>query len=496
MGTSLYYSLLSLAFILTLKLLLQRRTLKNLPPSPPTLPIIGNLHHLKTPLHRSLHTLSNKYGHIFSLWFGSRLVVVISSPTLVQQCFTKHDIILANRPRFLTGKYLGFSYTSLGSTSYGDHFRNLRRIVTVDVLSTHRLNSFLEIRREETVRVVKKLALDTCQGFTRVQLRPRLTEMTFNNMMRMISGKRYYGEDSDVTDAEEAKQFRDIISEMMMLLGANNKGDFLPLLRWFDFDGLEKRLKKITETAQVFMQGLVEEHRSGKHKANTMIEHLLRLQESQPEYYSDYIIKGLIQAMLLAGTDTTALTIEWAMAALLNHPEMLKKAKDELENHVGKERLVDESDIPNLPYLQNIIYETLRLYSPAPLLLPHRSSEEFNIEGFTIPRNTIVLINAWAIQRDPQFWSDSTCFKPERFEEEGEQDKLFPFGIGRRACPGIGLAHRTMGLTLGLLIQCFEWKPLTDEEIDMTENKGVAMPKLIPLEALCKAGPISNKMLQ
>jgi len=123
----------------------------------------------------------------------------------------------------------------------------------------------------------------------------RLTEMTFNNMMRMISGKRYYGDDGDVTDAEEAKQFRDIISEVMSLLGANNKGDFLPLLRWFDFDGLEKRLKSISRRADAFLQGLLEEHRSGKHKANTMIEHLLTMQESQPEYYSDHIIKGLIQ---------------------------------------------------------------------------------------------------------------------------------------------------------------------------------------------------------
>ncbi|XP_027346892.1 isoflavone 3'-hydroxylase-like [Abrus precatorius] len=494
MAPLIYYSLISLVFILTLKHLVQRKRLKNLPPCPPTLPIIGNLHHLKAPLHRSLHSLSQKYGSIFSLWFGSRFVVVISSPTLAQECFTKHDIVLANRPRFLTGKYLFYNYTSMGSSSYGDHWRNLRRIITIDVLSTQRLNTFFEIRREETIRVLQKLSRDSSKGFTQVQLRPRLTEMTFNNMMRMISGKRYYGDDIDVTDAEEAKQFRDIISEVMSLLGANNKGDFLPLLRWFDFDGLEKRLKAISTRADAFLQGLVEEHRSGKHKTNTMIEHLLTMQKSQPEYYSDHIIKGLIQGMLLAGTDTTAVTVEWAISALLNHPEILKKAKDEIDTKVGQDRLVDESDIPNLPYLQNIVYETLRLYSPAPLLLPHYTSDDLDIGGFTIPRDTIVLINAWAIQRDPKTWSDAECFKPERFEKEGEANKLIPFGLGRRACPGLGLAYRVMGLTLGLLIQCFDWKRLNDDEIDMRENKGVAMPKLIPLEALCRALPPSNKL--
>ncbi|MQK21743.1 cytochrome P450, partial [Escherichia coli] len=142
----------------------------------------------------------------------------------------------------------------------------------------------------------QKLAQAAYNGFTKVQLRPMLTEMTFNNMMRMISGKRYYGEDIDESDREEAQQFRDMITEMLSLMGANNKGDFLPFLRWFDFDGLEKRLKKISKKADAFLEGLLEEHRSGKHNnGNTMIQHLLTLQKTQPEYHSDYIIKGLIQ---------------------------------------------------------------------------------------------------------------------------------------------------------------------------------------------------------
>jgi len=200
--------------------------------------------------------------------------------------------------------------------------------------------------------------------------------------------------------------------------------------------------------------------------------------------------------MFLAGTDTSAGTLEWTIATLLNHPKILKKAKDELNTQIGHDRLVEESDIPNLPYIQNIIYETLRLHSPAPLLLPRFSSNECNIGGFTIPRDTIVLVNAWAIQRDHETWSDGSCFKPERFEKEGESNKLIAFGFGRRSCPGIGLAHRTMALSLGLLIQCFEWKRLNDEEVDMTENKiGVIMQKLNPLEAMCKARPIIKKVI-
>lgn len=195
-----YYSLLSLLFILTLTLILlqkKSRRLRNLPPGPPTIPVLGNLHHIKQPIHRTFSALSHKYGDIMSLWFGSRLVVVISSPSLVQECFNKNDLILANRPRFLTGKYMFYNYTTLGSASYGEHWRNLRRIATVDVLSNHRLDSFLAIRTDEANRLVQKLIQDTTAGagsgggFAKVELRRRLTEMSFNAMMRMISGKRY-----------------------------------------------------------------------------------------------------------------------------------------------------------------------------------------------------------------------------------------------------------------------------------------------------------------
>lgn len=296
-----YYSFLSLTFIITIKILLQTqsRRLKNLPPGPPTIPIIGNLHHLKHPLHRTFATLSQKYGDIVSLWFGSRLVVVISSASLVEECFIKNDVVLANRPRFLTGKHIFYNYTTLGSVSYGDHWRNLRRITTIDVLSNNRLTSFLGVRTDEANRLIQNIIKHgASRDFIKVELRSILTEMTFNGMMRMISGKRYYGDDGDVTEVEEAKQFREIISEILSLLGANNKGDFLPLLRWFDLDDLEKRCKKIANRADAFLEGLIQEHRSANHgNGDTMIDHLLKLSEVQPEYYSSHIIKGLIQVI-------------------------------------------------------------------------------------------------------------------------------------------------------------------------------------------------------
>lgn len=178
------------------------------------------------------------------------------------------------------------------------------------------------------------------------------------------------------------------------------------------------------------------------------------------------------------------------MSNLLNHPEILKKARMEIDEKVGLDRLVDESDIVNLSYLQNIVLETLRMYPAVPLLLPHFSSEDCKVGGYDIPSGTMVLTNAWAMHRDPELWEDPEIFKPERFGKEGEAEKLFSFGMGRRACPGAGLAHRLINLALGSLVQCFEWERVGEELVDMTEDKGATLPKAIPLGAMCKARSI------
>ncbi|KAI4313382.1 hypothetical protein L6164_026369 [Bauhinia variegata] len=501
MATFFYYSILYLIILLTFKLFFQTRTFRKLPPGPLCLPIIGNLyilHHLREPLHHIFHRLSCKYGQIFSLWFGHHFFVVVSSLPLVNECFSKNDIVLANRPQFLSGKYIGYNYTTISTSSYGDHWRNLRRIVTVEILSTHRLNSFTAIRTDEAKMLIKKLARDSRKGkgtFAKVEFRSKFLGLTFNIITRMVTGKRYYDDGCDILNGkEEGKEFIKLISELVKLGATSNPSDFLPILRCFDFGDLEKNLQRISRRTDALLQELIDEHRNGKESKNTMIDHLLTLQQSQPDYYTDQIIKGLISIMFNAGTETSAVTLEWAMSELLNHPKVLKKVREELDAHIGQDRLVEEQDVSRLPYLQSVIFETLRLHPAVPMLIPHMSSDHCTIGGYNIPKNTVVSVNAWAIQRDPRVWSEPMNFRPERFEKDGETNKLVLFGVGRRACPGVGLAQRTLGLTLASLIQCFEWARINDEEIDMTEGRGASMPKEMPLEAMCKERPIIKKV--
>ncbi|KAG2303222.1 hypothetical protein Bca52824_031873 [Brassica carinata] len=477
------------------------RSKLNLPPSPVGFPVIGHLHLVKDHAHRCLRDLSKNLGPVFFLRLGSRRAVVVTSASAAEE-FLSHgnDVVFANRPIITMGKYVAYNNTTVLVAPYGDHWRNLRRICTVEIFSAARLKASLEIRRDESRSLLRTIHAATSKGgdnSVRVELRPLLSGLTLNVVMRMVAGKRYYGQDN-----AEAKEVRELIREMFELAGCPYVADFLPILKLFDFDGYIKKFKKLGSKLDKFFQGLVDEHRRNKGKTefkNTMITHLLTLQESQPEYYTDEVIKGLVEVMIVAGTDSTAVTLEWAMANLLNHPDVLAKVKTELKNVVSREgRLMEESDTTTCTYLNNVISETLRLYPAVPMLLPHLSSVDCKVSGYDIPRDTWLLINAWAIQRDPKLWDEPEAFKPERFDSEElktYRGKFLPFGIGRRACPGMGLARLVLSLGLGSLIQCFDWEKDEDMAIDMSEGKALNMPKAVPLVAKCKSSPILDNIL-
>lgn len=472
--------------------------LQNLPPSPfPTLPIIGHLYLLKKPFHRALYEVSSRHGPILFLQFGSRPVLLVSSPEAAEECFTKNDIIFANRPRLLTGKHFGYNYTSLAWAPYGDHWRNLRRISSLELLSSHRLQMLSGIRIDEVRTLINQLNKASAEDPDRpVELKSVFFELTFNIMMRMIAGKKYYGK--DVASTEEVKRFEDMVKETARLGTASNVGDFFPFMWWLGFKGIEKRLMAMHEKRDKFMQDLIDGHRrmrfnpSSDGRKKTMIEILLSLHESDPEYYTDETIKSLMLVLLHAGTDTSVGTMEWAMSCLLNNPEILKKAQTEIDNRVGQDQLINESDLGELSYLRCIINETLRIHPVTPLLVPHESSEECRVGGYRIPSGTMLFVNLWGIQNDPKVWEDPGKFNPERFEGiEGTRDgfKLMPFGSGRRGCPGESLAMRMVGLVLGSLIQCFDWERVGKDREDMTEGTGVTVSKAKPLLAKCRLRP-------
>ncbi|KAF2944933.1 hypothetical protein DAI22_02g180100 [Oryza sativa Japonica Group] len=475
------------------------------PPEPAGLPLVGHLHLFRKPLHRTLARLAARHGGaVFGLRLGSRRVAVVSSAPAAEECLGAHDVAFADRPRLPSGRILSYDWSTMGTASYGPYWRHVRRVAVTEILSARRVQHFADVHVREARAMARHLHRAAVRhgvggaARVRVELKSRLFELLMNTMMAMICDKTYYGDDDDGEVSKEARWFREMVEETMALSGASTVWDFLPAaLRWVDVGGVGRRLWRLRESRTRFLQGLINdemkemEQEQGGDRAQpaarrrTIIGVLLSVQRQDPDACPDQLIRSLCISSLEAGTDTSADTIEWAMSLLLNNPNVMRKARDEIDAFIGQPvRLLEASDLTKLQYLQCIIMETLRLYPPAPLLVPHEASTDCSIAGFHITRGTMLLVNTFAIHRDPQVWNEPTSFIPERFENGRSEGKMaIPFGMGRRKCPAENLGMQMVGLALGTMIQCFEWERVGEELVDMTEGSGLTMPKEVPLQA-------------
>lgn len=199
--------------------------------------------------------------------------------------------------------------------------------------------------------------------------------------------------------------------------------------------------------------------------------------------------------MFFAGADSTISTIEWAMAELLREPVAMQKLQAELDTVVGPSRMVEEADISKLKYLKAIVNETFRLHPIAPLLLPHSNIKPTQIDGYDVPPSSVVMVNTWAISRDPSLWDEPTQFNPDRFitmdrdiSYKGHDFELLPFGAGRRKCPGMQLAALMLHMILARLVHGFHWSlpdGMSSKEMDMSEASGLNARMKTPLERVC-----------
>lgn len=196
--------------------------------------------------------------------------------------------------------------------------------------------------------------------------------------------------------------------------------------------------------------------------------------------------------MIAAGMDTPAISVEWAMAELVRNPRVQQKVQEELDRVIGHDRVMTEVDIPNLPYLQCVVKESLRLHPPTPLMLPHRANSNVKLGGYDIPKGSNVNVNVWAVARDPAVWKNPLEFRPERFVEEdidikGHDFRVLPFGAGRRVCPGAQLGIDLTTSMIGHLLHHFSWAPpagMRADEINLEENPGTVTYMKNPVEAL------------
>uniref|UniRef100_A0A803P5Y1 Cytochrome P450 n=1 Tax=Cannabis sativa TaxID=3483 RepID=A0A803P5Y1_CANSA len=264
---------------------------------------------------------------------------------------------------------------------------------------------------------------------------------------------------------EEIKKFL----HLMLKKADQKEEDYIWFCKNLDLQGFGKRLKKVRDKFDSMMDRIIKEHeevRSKKESEDDTVKDLLDMlldiseDESSEFKLTRENIKAFILDIFTAGSDTSALTIEWALSELVKNPNIMQKAREEIDTLVGQTRLVEESDIGNLPYLQAIVKETLRLHPTGPMAV-RESTERCTINGYDIPEKTQLFVNLWAIGRDPKHWESPLEFKPER------------------GCPGTSLAMLVVQATLAAMIQCFDWK--VDGVVDMEEGSGLTLPRAHPL---------------
>ncbi|XP_030465471.1 cytochrome P450 84A1-like [Syzygium oleosum] len=475
-----------------------RRRRAPYPPGPRGLPVIGNMLMLDQMTHRGLARLARKYGGLFHLRMGFLHMVAVSSPEHARQVLQVQDHAFSNRPATIAISYLTYDRADMAFAHYGPFWRQMRKICVMRVFSRKRAESWRSVR-DEVDAMVRTVAGS-------IGTAVNVGELVFA-LTRDITYRAALG--ASATEGQD--KFIGILQEFSKLFGAFNLADFIPYLGRIDPQGINERLVKARRSLDGFIDKIIDDHLVKKmnkaivsDEAETdMVDDLLAfyseeatVNESEDLQNSIKLtkdnIKAIIMDVMFGGTETVASAIEWAMAELMRSPEDLKKVQKELADVVGLHRRVEESDFENLTYLRCAIKETLRLHPPIPLLL-HEAAEDSEVSGYFIPAKTRVMINAWAIGRDPSSWEDPDTYKPSRFLNEGAPDfkgsnfEFIPFGSGRRSCPGMQLGLYGLEYAVANLLHCFTWElpdGMKPGEMDMSDVFGLTAPRAHRLVAI------------
>ncbi|KAK7310880.1 hypothetical protein RJT34_08658 [Clitoria ternatea] len=378
----------------------------------------------------------------------------------------------------------------------------MHKVVVSELLSTRRSEMLRDIRDSEVQSSLRELhrawvEKKGASDYLLVEMNRWLGEVNLNAILRMIAGKRYC---SGSGEEEQARRARRVFREFFRLTGLFVVGDAIPFLGPLDLGGEVKNMKQTALEMDSIVAEWLQEHRRRRDSGDTEIEQdfidvLLSVVDrvDLAGYDPETVIKATCSTLIAAGTDTTTVTITWAFALLLNNRQVLKKVQDELDEHVGKERLVRESDINKLVYLQAVVKETLRLYAAAPLSGPREFTEDCTLGGYHIQAGTRFILNVWKLHRDPRVWSDPLKFLPERFltthrdvDVKGQHFELLPFGGGRRSCPGISFGLQMTQLALAAFLQAFEFTTPSNAQVDMSATIGLTIMKTTPFEILAK----------
>ncbi|THG00803.1 hypothetical protein TEA_004695 [Camellia sinensis var. sinensis] len=427
--------------------------------------------------HRALEALSKKYGPIMLVQLGNIPTIVVSSPYAAEHFLKTHDMTFASRPNIQTAKYLSYVSKGMAFTTYR------------------------AMRKKEMEALVRQLKMATVATATAREV-VDLSEKV-EGVMKDMTCKMVFGRSSD-----ERFDLKAIVQKSLVLVEAFNIADFVPTFAPFDLQDLTRSFKETRKAIDTILEIIITEHKQDPsrihqtHEKKDFIDVMLSLMNNKSSttthdelFYSiDHNnFKAIAIDMIVGAIDTSTTAIEWVMLEILTHPMVAQKLQQELMSVVEGERMVVETDLVKLEYLQMVIIETLRIHLDAPLLIPRESMEDIVIDDYFIPKNSRILVNSWAMGQDPSIWFDNVGeFLLERFMDghmdiRGRDFQLIPFGSGRRGCPGMHLGLTNIRLVVAQLMHYFDWelpKGMKPNELDMSEKFGLSLPRAKHLLAI------------
>lgn len=433
------------------------------------------------------------------LHLGTKPTLVVSSAETAREIMKTHDLVFSNRPTTTVPSILTYESKDVAFAPHGEYWRQIRSICVVQLLSNKRVASFRSVREEETFIMIEKIKGSCFSPKLVVNLSEMVISLTNNVVCRVALGRKYSSEDD-----EQGMRFKRLLYDFVELLGVFDVGDYIPWLRWVNYlSGLYGRANRVAKDLDEFLESVVEEHlERGQIKGDENKDFVDVLLEYQRKNTSDFSIsregiKALILDVFSAGTHTTYTALEWALTELMRHPVAHKNLQNEVRGIAKSNQIITEDDLPKMPYLKAVLKESLRLHPPVPLLVPRESTQNVKLMGYDIEAKTQVLVNAWAIGRDPLAWAGPEAFRPERFlnssvDFRGHDFGLVPFGAGRRGCPGIEFGIRVDELALANLVRRFDFDlpdGMEAGDLDTGEMAGITTHKKVPLRVVARLAP-------
>ncbi|XP_011069681.1 ferruginol synthase-like [Sesamum indicum] len=461
-----------------------------LPPGPYPFPIIGSILQLGQNPHQKFTELSKTYGPLMYLKLGSVDTIVVSSPEITKEILQTHDQAFPLRMITAATRALDHHTESVALLPMGSQWRKLRKICKEQMFSTQPLYASQGLRQEKLQKLLQYVQ-ECCVNGRAVDI----GHAAFVTSLNFISNTLFSLDFADYNTGS-TQELEEIIHRLMTVFACPNLGDYFGFLGLLDPQGIKREAEfcmgKLLANFDSIIDQRAEASRNSQARKTDLLEVLLEISQGNQAELTRNTMKHLLLDLFVAGADTTSVTVEWAMTELLRNPQVMSKLKMEVRTVVGANKQVEESDISKLPYLQAVIKESTRYHPPGPFLMRRKDGDDLEIKNYVIPKNSVILINIWAIGRDPRIWPNPDSFEPERFlnrevDFKSHDFELTPFGAGRRICPGQPLAYRMVHLTVASLIQNFDWEfepGITPQDVDLNEKFGVSLKKAIPLKAV------------